>query len=460
MLVKSVMEIEIIILAAGQGTRMNSARPKVLHELGGKPMLAHVISTAQQLTAHKIHVVYGHGGDQVHEQLGHLDVDWVEQPQQLGTGHAVQQAMPGVGQDNVILILYGDVPLIRTETLSELIATVDDRHMGLLTTTLSDPQGYGRIVRDDNAQVSRIVEHKDASDTERAITEINTGIMAVQARHLHQWLEQLDNNNVQGEYYLTDIIEMAVRDAMTVVATVTDDDIEVTGINDKFQLQTMERAYQTRQANTLMRNGVTMADASRFDLRGTCETGKDVSMDVNVVLEGHVVLGDRVTIGPNVFLHNVTIGDDVKVLANSVLENAEIGAGSRIGPFARIRPETVLAENAHVGNFVEIKKSTVGTGSKINHLSYIGDAEIGSNVNIGAGTITCNYDGANKFKTIIGDNAFIGSDTQLVAPVTVGKGATIGAGSTITRDTPDVKLTLSRSKQITINNWQRPKKKN
>jgi bifunctional UDP-N-acetylglucosamine pyrophosphorylase/glucosamine-1-phosphate N-acetyltransferase len=453
------MNIEVIILAAGQGTRMKSDKPKVLHELGGKPMLAHVISTAQQLDADKIHVVYGHGADQVHEQLGHLDVDWAEQSEQLGTGHAVQQAMPNVGDDCTALIVYGDVPLIRQDTLEKLIKTVDDQHMGLLTTILSDPVGYGRIVRNDNGQVIKIVEHKDADDSVLAINEINTGIMAVRAIHLHKWLDQLDNNNVQSEYYLTDIIEMACNDGVSVVATMTNDEVEVTGINDKIQLQAMERAYQIRLANDLMRKGVTMADARRFDLRGSCEVGKDVNIDVNVVMEGHIVLGNKVTIGPNVLLQNVSIGDDVVVLANSVLENSVIGAGSRIGPFARIRPETRLAENTFVGNFVEIKKSTVGTGSKINHLSYIGDAEIGKHVNIGAGTITCNYDGANKFKTIIGDNAFIGSDTQLVAPVTVGKGATIGAGSTITRDTPEVKLTLSRSKQVTIDNWQRPQKK-
>jgi bifunctional UDP-N-acetylglucosamine pyrophosphorylase/glucosamine-1-phosphate N-acetyltransferase len=314
-------------------------------------------------------------------------------------------------------------------------------------------------VRDDNGQVIKIVEHKDADDAILAINEINTGIMAVRASNLHKWLDKLDNNNAQGEYYLTDIIEMARNDAISVVATTTDDEVEVTGINDKVQLQTMERAYQLRLANELMRMGVTMADANRFDLRGTCDVGRDVSIDVNVIMEGQVVLGDRVTIGSNVLLKNVSIGDDVQVHANSVLEDSKIGKGSRIGPFARIRPDTVLSESNHVGNFVEIKKSTIGAGSKINHLSYIGDSEIGKNVNIGAGTITCNYDGANKFKTIIGDNAFIGSDTQLVAPVTIGKGATIGAGSTITRDTPDVKLTLSRSKQITVDNWQRPVKK-
>ncbi len=453
------MDTEIIILAAGQGTRMHSDKPKVLHELGGRPMLAHVIATAQRLQSSHIHVVYGHGGEHVQDQLGHLGVDWIEQPEQLGTGHAVQQAMPAVAQDSIALVLYGDVPLIRKETLDNLIKTVDDQHMGVLTTILSEPDGYGRIVRNAQDQVLRIVEHKDASEQDRAINEINTGILAVQAKQLHQWLDRLQNDNAQGEYYLTDIIEMAVDDGVTVVATVTDDEIEVTGINDKIQLQMMERSYQMRQAQELMRKGVTLADASRFDLRGSCEAGKDVRIDVNVVMEGRVELGDRVSIGPNVVLKNVAIGDDVQVFANSVLEDAKIGAGSRIGPFARVRPETVLSENTHIGNFVEIKKSTIGAGSKINHLSYIGDAEIGKQVNIGAGTITCNYDGAYKYKTIIGDNAFIGSDSQLVAPVTIGKGATIGAGSTISRDTPEGELTLSRSKQQTIKNWQRPQKK-
>jgi len=453
------MDIEVIILAAGQGTRMKSDKPKVLHGLGGQSMLEHVISTAQKLDAMKIHVVYGHGGDQVQQTLGHMDVDWAEQKEQLGTGHAVKQAMPGVSPDSLVLILYGDVPLIRVQTLEKLIESVSDKQMGLLTTILDDATGYGRIVRDGNAQVMKIVEHKDADESVLAIQEINTGILAAKAVHLQQWLERLGNNNAQGEYYLTDIIEMSVNDNINVAATTTDDEVEVTGINDKIQLQDMERAFQLRQAQELMREGVTLADAGRFDLRGVCQTGKDIFIDVNVVMEGQVTLGDRVRLGPNVFLKDVQVGDDVEILANSVLEDATIGAGSRIGPFARIRPETVLSENTHVGNFVEIKKSTVGAGSKVNHLSYIGDTEIGKQVNIGAGTITCNYDGANKFKTIIGDNAFIGSDTQLVAPVTVGKGATIGAGSTITRDTPDLKLTLSRSKQITLDNWQRPQKK-
>lgn len=453
------MNIEVIILAAGQGTRMKSDKPKVLHGIGGQSMLEHVIDTARQLQAAKIHVVFGHGGEQVQQTLRHMEVSWAEQKEQLGTGHAVKQAMPEVSKDSLILVLYGDVPLIRLQTLKKLIKSVDDTHMGLLTTVLTDATGYGRIVRDHQGQVMKIVEHKDADDAIRAIQEINTGILAAKADHMQKWLDKLGNNNVQGEYYLTDIIEMSVNDHIQVIATTTDDEIEVTGINDKIQLQTMERAFQLRQAQHLMREGITLADASRFDLRGDCQIGRDVFVDANVVMEGQVALGDRVRIGPNVYLKNVQVDNDVEILANCVLEDAIIGSGSRIGPFARIRPQTVLSRNTHIGNFVEIKKSTVGTGSKVNHLSYIGDTEIGDMVNIGAGTITCNYDGANKFKTIIGDNAFIGSDTQLVAPVTIGKGATIGAGSTITRDTPENKLTLSRSKQISSDHWQRPQKK-
>jgi len=422
-------------------------------------MLTHVIETALSLSASKIHVIYGHGGDQVKQELGHLqDVDWTEQPEQLGTGHAVQQAVSKLESNSTVLILYGDVPLIQQQTLDSLIASVNDKQMGLLTARLDNPTGYGRIIRDQQQVVQKIVEHKDANDTDLLVNEVNTGIMAVQSAQLITWLSNLDNNNVQGEYYLTDIIEMAVKDNITVAGTVTDDEVEVTGINDKVQLQEMERAYQRRQAESLMRTGATMTDASRFDLRGTCIVGQDVFIDANVIMEGKISLGNRVSIGPNVVLKNMTIDDDVTVFANSVLEDSVIGKGSRIGPFARIRPETELSSNTHVGNFVEIKKTTVGAGSKINHLSYIGDSEIGSGVNVGAGTITCNYDGANKFKTIIGDNVFIGSDTQLVAPVKIGAGATIGAGSTITRDTPDKKLTLSRSKQISIDNWQRPVK--
>ena len=453
------MELEVIILAAGQGTRMKSDKPKVLHQLAGRPMLEHVISTAQQLNANHIHIVYGHGGDQVKSCFTEWPLSWQCQQQQLGTGHAVQQALPALARDGHALILYGDVPLISLSTLQELLSKVDDTHMALLTTFMDDPSGYGRIIRDAQQRVISIVEQKDCNPEQLTVDEINTGIMALPARYLHEWLSKLTNDNAQGEYYLTDIIEMAVKAGITVNAIVTDDPIEVSGINDKVQLQTMERVYQYRCAIELMRQGVTLADANRFELRGECEVGKDVSIDINAILSGRVVIGNDVTIGPNVYLEDVEIGDEVEIFANSVLQQAKIGRASRIGPFARIRPDTELHENTHIGNFVEIKKSTIAKGSKVNHLSYIGDSEIGSQVNIGAGTITCNYDGANKFKTIIGDGAFIGSDTQLVAPVVVGKGATIGAGSTITKDTPAEKLTLSRSKQISIDNWQRPKKK-
>jgi len=454
----SIMELEVIILAAGQGTRMKSDKPKVLHPLAGRPILEHVITTAQQLNASNIHVVYGHGGDQVQSYFSEWPLSWQCQAEQRGTGHAVQQALPVLGQDCLALILYGDVPLISLSTLQQLLAQVDENHMALLTTVMEDATGYGRIIRNDQQLITKIVEQKDCDESQLTIQEINTGIMALPAHYLHQWLSQLTNDNAQGEYYLTDVIEMAVRAGVTVNATVTDDPIEVSGINDKVQLQQMERAYQYRRAVELMQQGVTLIDANRFELRGQCEVGKDVSIDINAILSGRVVIGNNVKIGPNVWLEDVEIGDDVKIFANSVIQQAKIGRASRIGPFARLRPDTVLDENTHIGNFVEIKKSTIAEGSKVNHLSYIGDSEIGSGVNIGAGTITCNYDGANKYKTIIGDNAFIGSDTQLIAPVMVGKGATIGAGSTITKDTPAEQLTLSRSKQVSIENWQRPVK--
>jgi bifunctional UDP-N-acetylglucosamine pyrophosphorylase/glucosamine-1-phosphate N-acetyltransferase len=453
------MELEVIILAAGQGTRMKSDKPKVLHPLAGRPILEHVITTASQLNASNIHVVYGHGGDQVQTYFSEWPLSWQCQVEQLGTGHAVQQALPALGQDCLTLILYGDVPLITLSTLRQLLAQVDENHMALLTTVMEDATGYGRIIRDDQQLITKIVEQKDCDKSQLSIQEINTGIMALSAHYLHEWLSQLTNDNAQGEYYLTDVIEMAVHSGVTVNATVTDDPIEVSGINDKVQLQQMERAYQYRRAVELMQQGVTLVDANRFELRGQCEVGKDVSIDINAILTGRVVIGNNVKIGPNVWLEDVEIGDDVEIFANSVIQQAKIGRASRIGPFARIRPDTVLDENTHIGNFVEIKKSTIAKGSKVNHLSYIGDSEIGSQVNIGAGTITCNYDGANKFKTIIGDGAFIGSDTQLVAPVVIGKGATIGAGSTITKDTPAEQLTLSRSKQVSIENWQRPVKK-
>ncbi|HED16538.1 MAG TPA: UDP-N-acetylglucosamine diphosphorylase/glucosamine-1-phosphate N-acetyltransferase [Gammaproteobacteria bacterium] len=450
------MALSIIILAAGQGTRMCSALPKVLHEIAGKPLLEHVVETAAHLPGAQINVVYGHGGKLVPERLAHLAVNWVEQADQLGTGHAVMQAMPAVASADKVLVLYGDVPLIRAETLDRLLK-VDG--VALLTVSLEDATGYGRIERDQQGHICRIIEHKDASEQQKQIQEINTGIMACSAQQMSMWLERLDNNNSQGEYYLTDLIEMAVADGVEVISVAAQSEAEVLGINDRVQLAALERVYQQEQAQALMRAGVTVMDPSRLDIRGVVTTGQDVVLDINVILEGKVVLGEGIQVGANTSIRNCKIGDGVIIKQHCVLEDAEIGNDATIGPFARIRPEARLSEGVHIGNFVEIKKSIVGKGSKINHLSYIGDSEIGCDVNIGAGTITCNYDGAYKHKTIIGDNAFIGSDTQLVAPVTVGKGATIGAGSTITSDTPDNELSLSRSKQISLKGWRRPVKK-
>jgi bifunctional UDP-N-acetylglucosamine pyrophosphorylase/glucosamine-1-phosphate N-acetyltransferase len=453
------MKLSIIILAAGQGTRMCSGMPKVLHPLGGRPLLAHVIDTAHALDAADIHVVIGHGAESVREAFADAGVQWVMQEQQLGTGHAVAQAMPGIEDDHVVLVMYGDVPLVRDDTLRPLCATAAQGFVGVLTAELEDPSGYGRILHHADGSISGIVEEKDASSSERNIREINTGFLAAPAGALRRWVDALDNSNAQGEFYLTDVIARAVGDGVGVRGITASSITEVMGINDRMQLAAQERSYQRRQAEDCMRRGVTLIDPERFDLRGTLTAGQDVVIDVNAILEGDVQLGERVSIGPNVLLRDVRIGDDVTILANCVIEEADIGNAARIGPFARVRPDTRLADNTHVGNFVEIKKSEVAAGSKINHLSYIGDSSIGSGVNIGAGTITCNYDGANKHRTVIGDNAFIGSDTQLVAPVTVGDGATIGAGSTITRDAPAGTLTLSRSEQQTRKGWKRPVKK-
>ena len=452
------MKLSILILAAGQGTRMRSELPKVLHPLAGRPLLAHVLETAKSLEPHAIQVVYGHGGEQVRTALAEQPVQWIEQAEQLGTGHAVQQAMPRIADDALVLVLYGDVPLTVPHTLRTLVSRAGTDRLALLTVALDDPTGYGRIVRAADGRVVRIIEHKDATDEQRRIREINTGILAVPAAPLRRWLQALGNDNSQGEYYLTDIIEMAVADGVEVVTAAPASEAEVMGIHDKLQLAELERVYQRRQADDLMRAGATLMDPARFDLRGHLKVGADVVIDINAVFEGDVVLGDRVRIGPNAVIRDSRIDADVEVFANTVIEQAVIGAGSRIGPFARIRPETELAERVHVGNFVEIKKSGVAAGSKINHLSYVGDTTIGSGVNIGAGTITCNYDGANKHRTVIEDDVFVGSDTQLVAPVTVGKGATIGAGSTITRDVPPGELTLSRTPQTTVSGWTRPTK--
>ena len=453
------MKITTIILAAGKGTRMCSAIPKVLHKIANRPLLRHVYDMSYQLNNNVIKIVYGHGANLVRKVLADIDVSWVEQKQQLGTGHAVQQVSDQISDSDIVLILYGDVPLLKLSTVKGLLANVSDKTLALLTVKLKNPTGYGRIVRDSSGKVTKIVEEKDASITEKKIIEGNTGIMAVQGNKLKKWLNQLSNHNAQGEYYLTDIIEMAVADQITIITTQPESVDEVLGVNNRIQLSHLERVYQQEQAIMLMERGVTLMDPARFDLRGTIvKLGIDIVCDVNVIIEGENSIGNNVIIGANTHIKNSIIGDNVEILANCIIENSVVGQGSKIGPYARLRPETVLAENVHIGNFVELKKSTVASFSKINHLSYIGDATVGAQVNIGAGTITCNYDGVNKFRTIIEDGAFIGSDTQLIAPVTVGKNATIGAGSTITRDSPENQLTLSRAKQMTLAGWKRPVK--
>ncbi len=452
------MSLGVVILAAGQGTRMRSSLPKVLHPLAGRPLLGHVIDTARQLDPDRIVVVFGHGGEMVRQTFGDDDLLWAEQARQLGTGHAVQQAMPMLGDVDQVLVLYGDVPLTRLGTLQRLIGRTESA-LGLLTVDLDEPAGYGRIVRDAAGNVLRIVEQKDASTEEQRIREVNTGIMLVDRAQLQDWLAALSNENAQGEYYLTDIIASAVHSGIAVHVEQPEDAVEAEGVNNRLQLATLERAYQREQAERLMSDGVTLTDPARFDLRGTLQAGADVTIDINVIIEGEVTLGDGVRVGANTVLRNASIGDGVEILENCVIEDAVIGPSSRIGPFARIRPGTALLGQAHVGNFVEIKNSSVGLGSKINHLSYVGDSVIGDGVNIGAGSITCNYDGANKHKTIIGDGAFIGSNTAMVAPVEIGPGATIGAGSVISKDAPAECLTLSRARQTTLDGWQRPQKK-
>jgi len=452
------MGLEIIILAAGKGTRMHSELPKVLHKVAGKPMLNHVIDCAKKLSPDAIHVVIGYGADLVKTLLSEENINWCLQTEQLGTGNAVQQALPDIKDEQEVLILYGDVPLLKSDTLKTLISDLANNRLVILSAKLNDPTGYGRIVREDK-KVQRIVEQKDAENETLKINEINSGILASNAGKLKHWLSKISNKNAQKEFYLTDCIELAVNDQDNVEAIVCDSEEEILGVNDKIHLALVERIFQKRIAKQLMTRGVTLIDPSRIDVRGYLETGKDVEIDVNSVFIGDNVLGDQVSIGANAVIINSQISAGTSIHANCHIENANIGEKCEIGPFARIRPETVLAENVKVGNFVEIKKANIATGSKINHLSYIGDSVLGNNVNIGAGTITCNYDGANKHRTIIGDNVFVGSDTQFIAPVTIGNGATIGAGSTITKDTPEQKLTLSRSKQFTIENWQRPQKK-
>jgi bifunctional UDP-N-acetylglucosamine pyrophosphorylase/glucosamine-1-phosphate N-acetyltransferase len=451
------VKLNIVILAAGKGTRMHSDMPKVLHEVGGKPILAHVIDCAKSLNPAKIIVVYGFGGNVVREKFAHEDITWVNQAEQLGTGHAVQQAAAYLDMDSLTLILLGDVPLIDGQACEKLISSSSSK-LAILSFIKLDPTGYGRIVRNQSL-VKAIVEHKDATQEQRAINEVNTGIMAMPTVHLIKWLTQIQNNNAQGEYYLTDIVALAVQDGIDVVAEITTDEWSVTGINSKVDLAQIERELQKRIAQNLLQNGVTLKDLARLDVRGHLSCGRDVEIDVNCVFEGNVTLGDNVKIAANCVIRNAEIAAGTQILPFTHIDDTKIGENNRIGPYARLRPGTSLAADAHIGNFVELKNAQVDIGSKINHLSYIGDATIGKNVNIGAGTITCNYDGANKFRTIIEDSAFIGSDTQLVAPVTIGKNATIAAGSTITKDAPADALTLCRAReQKTIVGWKRPQK--
>ena len=452
------MPISVVILAAGQGKRMKSDLPKVLQSLAGRPLLRHVIDTARELDAAGIHVVYGHGGESVRDSLAGAGLNWALQAEQLGTGHAVMQAMPAVPDHHRVLVLYGDVPLVEAATLRRLLEGAGESAMAVLSVRMQDPTGYGRIVRDRAGNVVRIVEHKDANAKERAIDEVNTGLMALPAQRLREWLGALRNDNAQREYYLTDVVVMAAKAGLKVNAVLAGSEDEVLGVNDKVQLAQVEAVYRRRRATELMLAGVTLVDPSRFDARGPVSVGRDVCIDVNVVFEGKVTLGDRVRIGPNALIKDSVIGNDTVVFANCVIDSADIGTNCNIGPFARFRPSSTLAAGVHIGNFVEVKNSILGRGSKSNHLTYLGDTTVGEKVNVGAGTVTCNYDGANKWRTEIGDGAFIGSGAMLVAPVTIGAGATIGAGSTITRDAPDGKLTLERSKQVTLEGWKRPQK--
>jgi len=456
---ETVRPLNIVVLAAGKGTRMKSDLPKVLHPLAGQPLLAHVLDAAAELGPERICVVYGHGGEPLPQTIGRVDLRWAKQEPQLGTGHAVQQAVPHLDPDALCLILYGDVPLIRSETLQEMMLIAREGAIALLTVRLEAPAGYGRIVRNSHGQVERIVEHKDASAEELAINEVNTGILALPVNKLTQWLARLSNNNAQGEYYLTDIIAMASAEGERVMPCHPAAEWEVLGVNSRQQLAELERLHQRNIAQALMTQGATLMDPARLDVRGQVTCGQDVVIDVNCVFEGRVTLGNGVKVGAHCVLKNVVLGEGVEIKPFCHIESATLGARAVIGPYARIRPGTELAENVHIGNFVELKNAQVSQGSKINHLSYVGDATVGCNVNIGAGTITCNYDGANKFRTVIEDDVFIGSDTQLIAPVVVGKGATLGAGTTLTRDAPEGQLTLSRVKQVTISGWTRPVKK-
>ena len=451
------MSTSVIILAAGKGTRMRSSLPKVLQPLAGRPLLGHVIETAKKLQADNIITIYGHGGNLVQNEFAHEHVQWVEQAEQLGTGHAVKVTLPVLPKDGQALILSGDVPCISQQTLQKLLDAAQHTGIGLVTLTLPDASGYGRIVRE-NGKIQAIVEHKDASDEQRQIKEINTGIYCVSNAKLHEWLPNLSNSNAQGEYYLTDIVAMAIADGLEVASVEPERAFEVEGVNDRVQLAALEREFQTYQAKLLMQQGVHLIDPSRFDLRGQLTVGQDVRIDINVIIEGDCAFGDNVEIGAGCVIKNTTIAAGTKVQPYSVFDSAIVGENTQIGPFSRLRPGAKLADEVHIGNFVEVKNSSIGLGSKANHFTYLGDAEVGAGSNIGAGTITCNYDGANKFKTIIGDAAFIGSNSSLVAPVTIGNGATVGAGSTITRDVADNCLAVERSKQFVKEDYPRPQK--
>ena len=451
------MSTSVIILAAGKGTRMRSTLPKVLQPLAGRPLLKHVIETAKKLNAKNIITIFGHGGPLVQQAFSEENVQWVEQAEQLGTGHAVKMTLPVLPQDGVSLILSGDVPCVTQDTLQRLLDASTQTGIGIVTLTVDDATGYGRIVRK-NGQIQAIVEHKDANDEQRQIKEFNTGIYCVNNAKLHQWLPQLSNENAQGEYYLTDIIAMAIADGLDVASVEPTLAFEVEGVNDRIQLAALEREFQQDQAKKLMQQGVHLIDPSRFDLRGHLTVGQDVRIDINVIIEGDCELGDHVEIGAGCIIKNTKIAAGTKVQPYSIFDNAVVGEDAKIGPFARLRPGAKLANDVHIGNFVEVKNSSIGIGSKANHFSYLGDAEIGAGSNIGAGTITCNYDGANKFKTIIGDAAFIGSNSSLVAPVHIGHGATVGAGSVITRDVAENSLAFERSKQVAKENYQRPQK--
>lgn len=450
--------LSVVILAAGKGKRMYSALPKVLHPIGGQPMLARVIATARQLQPAKIVVVYGHGGEQVRATIQDADVEWALQAEQLGTGHALKMALPYLPKDGHTLVLYGDVPLTTVTTLQQLLAAAEGG-MSLLTDVLADASGYGRIVRNAAGDIVAIVEDKDCNAEQKAIREINTGMLVLPNARLEGWLSELRNGNAQGEYYLTDVIALAVRDGIAVPGVTVAASWEAAGVNNKLQLAELERQLQLNQARALLTAGVTLADPARIDIRGQLEHSEDVSIDVGCVFEGKVTLGAGVQIGAYCVLKNVRVAAGTRIAPYSHLEDAEVGAGCQLGPYARLRPGAKLADHVHIGNFVEVKKSTIGSGSKVNHLTYIGDADIGSKVNVGAGTITCNYDGVNKFRTTIGNGVFVGSGSMLVAPVTLEDGATIGAGSVITRTAPSEQLTVARAKQLTIPGWQRPQKK-